>query len=167
MAEASRVRAAVFAKDLNRGEDMKIMDFAKAFGVVIATLVITVAASFPMVAFYAYFIEPGHPQEFYNEAALWIAPWSSYVLGPVCFLAFNFWLARRSPERNAMVFAAATIGLYVLFEIAMMPMLSQPVSSLFTLSFGLSLLAKAVGAFLGAHLGSRNGSAGDTVAGAA
>jgi len=108
MVDASRVRAAVFAKDLNRGEE--------------ATLVITVAASFPMVAFYAYFIEPGHPQEFYNEAALWIGPWSSYVLGPVCFLAFNFWLARRSPERNAMVFAAATIGLYVLLEIAMMPM---------------------------------------------
>ena len=41
---------------------MRAVDFVKARGIAIATLVITLAASFPMVAFYAFFIEPGHPR---------------------------------------------------------------------------------------------------------
>jgi hypothetical protein len=64
---------------------MRAVDYLKALGVAVATLAITLAAGFPMVAFYAYFIEPGHPQEFYNEAAQWIAPWSSHILGPLAF----------------------------------------------------------------------------------
>lgn len=79
---------------------MTASGFFKALGVAVATLAITLAASFPMVAFYAFFIEPGHPQEFYNEAARWIAPWSSHVIGPMVFFAFNYWLAARSPRRN-------------------------------------------------------------------
>lgn len=53
---------------------MKSGDLVKARGVAIATLVITVATSLPMVALYAYVIEPGHPQTFYTAAARWIAP---------------------------------------------------------------------------------------------
>ena len=138
------------------GGNVKPVDLVKAFGVAIATLVFTLVASVPMVAFYAYFVEPGNPQEFYNEAAQWIAPWSSHVLGPFCFLAFNYWLARRSPERNAMLFAGASIVAYIVIEAALMPMLGQPISVMFTIAVGLSMTAKAIGAFLGAHLGSRS-----------
>ena len=133
------------------------LDFVKALGVAIATLVITLAASFPMVAFYAFFIEPGHPQEFYSEAAQWIAPWSSHVLGPLVFLAFNFWLARRSPERNATLFAAATVVLYAVVDLSTLPMMGLPIAAALTVTFGLSLCAKAAGAFLGAYLGSQSG----------
>ena len=133
---------------------MRTVDIAKAFGVAIATLIITIAASFPMVAFYSYFIEPGHPPEFYTDAAQWIAPWSSHILGPVCFLVFNFWLARRSPQRNGNCFAAATIGAYLVIELVLMAGLGQPLTSLFSVTFGLSFLAKIVGAFLGAYFGS-------------
>lgn len=136
---------------------MRAIDFVKALGVAIATLAITLAASFPMVAFYAFFIEPGHPQEFYNEAAQWIAPWSSHVLAPLVFLAFNFWLARRSPERNAMLFAVATIVLYALVDLSTLPMMGLPIAAALTVTFGLSLCAKAAGAILGAYLGSQSG----------
>jgi hypothetical protein len=135
---------------------MRVIDFAKALGVAIAVLAITLAASFPMVALYAFFIEPGHPQEFYNEAALWIAPWSSHILGPLLFFAFNFWLARRSPGRNAMLFAAATIVLYAMVDLSTLPMMGLPVTAALTIPVGLSFAAKAVGAFLGAHFGARN-----------
>lgn len=134
---------------------MTAADFAKALAVAIAIVVSTLAASFPMVAFYAFVIEPGHPQEFYNEAAQWIAPWSSHILGPLAFLAFNYWLARRSPERSAMLFAAATIVLYAVVDLSTLPMMSLPISAAFTLPVGLSFAAKAAGAFLGAYLGSR------------
>jgi hypothetical protein len=136
---------------------MRAMDFVKALGVAIATLVITLAASFPMVAFYAFFIEPGHPQEFYNEAAQWIAPWSSHVLGPLVFFAFNFWLARRSPERHATLFAAATVVFYAVVDLSTLPMMGLPIAAALTATFGLSLCAKAAGAFLGAYLGSQSG----------
>jgi len=145
---------------------MSILDSVKALGVAIASLIITVAASFPMVAFYAYFIEPGHPQEFYTDAAQWIAPWSSHVLGPICFFAFNFWLARQSPQRNAVVFAAATIGAYLVIELCLLMALGQQLSSLFSATFGLSFLAKVVGAFVGAHLGSSKSSSGEASTGA-
>ncbi len=56
---------------------MNFAEFTKALGVSLFVLVLTLAASFPMVAVYAYLIEPGHPPEFYSEAANWIAPWSS------------------------------------------------------------------------------------------
>lgn len=135
---------------------MSAIDFVKALGVAIATLAITLAASFPMVAFYAFFIEPGHPQEFYNEAAQWIAPWSSHVLGPLIFFASNFWLARRTPERNAMLFAAATIVLYAVVDLSTWPMMGLPISSALTVTFALSLCAKAAGAVLGAYLGSQS-----------
>jgi len=134
---------------------MRVSDYAKALGVAVATLAITLAASFPMVAFYAYFIEPGHPQEFYNEAAQWIAPWSSHILGPLLFLAFNYWLASRSPERNATFFAAATIVFFVIVDWSMLPVMGIPIGAVLTVTLFVSLAGKAVGAFIGARLGAQ------------
>lgn len=134
---------------------MKAIDVLKALGVSVATLAVTLLASFPMVAFYAYFIEPGQPQEFSNEAAQWIAPWSSHILGPIVFFALNFWLARRSPDRNAYLFAAATVVWYAVIELSTFPMMGLPIGAAFTLSVALSFAAKVCGAFLGADLGAR------------
>ena len=134
---------------------MEALDIPKALGVAVAVLVITLAASFPMVAFYAFVIEPGHPQEFYNEAAQWIAPWSSHILGPVMFFAFNFWLAKRSTRRNAVLFAAATVVLYTVVDLSTLPMIGLPIAAALTVPFGLSLVGKAAGAFFGAYYGTR------------
>jgi hypothetical protein len=134
--------------------NMKPIDYLKAAGVALAVLTLTVAASFPMVFFYATFIEPGHPQAFYNEAAKWIAPWSSHVLGPILFFAFNHRLARRNAERNAMAFAAATIGMYVLIDFGMTLPFAHA-SAFLTPTVALSLAAKLTGALAGAWLGAR------------
>lgn len=133
---------------------MKPIDYLKAAGVALAVLTLTVAASFPMVFFYATFIEPGHPQAFYNEAAKWIAPWSSHVLGPILFFAFNYALARRNPGRKAVAFAAATIGFYILIDFGIM-LSFVPASAFLTLTVALSLAAKLIGALAGARLGAR------------
>lgn len=140
---------------------MRALDFIKALGVAIAIIAITLAASFPMVAFYAFVVEPGHPPEFYDDAAQWIAPWSSHILGPLAFLAFNYSLALRSPERNAMLFAGATIALYAVVDLSLLPMMGLPISEAFTLPVAFSFAAKTTGAFLGAFLGARS-TAGDS-----
>lgn len=133
---------------------MKPIDYLKAAGVGLAVMTLTVAASFPMVYVYATFIEPGHPQSFYNGAAKWIAPWSSHILGPILFFLFNYRLARRSPDRHAMAFAAATIGLYVLIDFGMM-LPFVPASAFFNPVTALSLTGKLIGAVSGALLGKR------------
>ena len=132
---------------------MKALDYLKALGVALEVIIITMAASYLMVAFYAYFIEPGQPQEFYNAAALWIAPWSSYILGPLVFFAFNYRLARRSPARNALGFAAATIGMYIVVDFSMVPAMGLPLSSLVTFSVAFWLLVKLAAALAGARMG--------------
>ena len=134
---------------------MKPLDLLKALGVAVGVLVITLAASYPMVAFYAFFIEPGHPPEFYTEAAQWIAPWSSHVLGPLVFFGFNFWLARRNPQRNAILFALATIVLYIIVDFGMLPLMGIPLTAMLSVTTGISLGAKLAGALLGAYLGTR------------
>jgi len=135
---------------------MQPIDYLKALGVALATLFVTLAASFPMVAVYAYFIEPGHDQAFYNAAAQWIAPWSSYIFGPILFFAFNFWLARRSPARNAIAFAISSIVLYVAVDLSLLPAMGFPVSAaLAQAGWWLAVTSKTAAALAGAVLGRR------------
>jgi hypothetical protein len=138
---------------------MTPIDVLKAAGIGLAVLALTLALSYPMVALYAYFIEPGHPQTFYVEAAQSIAPWSSHVFGPILFFAFNYWLARRSPERNAMAFAAASIVAYIVIDWGLVLGMGLSLGVMLTTSVALSLCAKVLGAFAGAHLGGRRAAA--------
>ena len=134
------------------GAKMRPADYVKAAGVGFAVMVLTMAASYPMVSFYAAVIEPGHPQEFYADAAQWIAPWSSHILGPILFFAFNYWLARRNRARNAAAFAVASIGLYALVDFGLMALFA-PLSAFLGMTPALSLVAKLVSALAGAYLG--------------
>ncbi len=133
---------------------MNFAESLRALGVAVFVLVFTIAASFPMVAVYAYLIEPGHPPEFYTEAANWIAPWSSHILGPIAFFACNYWLVKTGRARFPLRFAASTIGFYLLVDLAMLgTLLGIPLSTYFTLGILLSLSAKIVAACWGARLG--------------
>jgi hypothetical protein len=131
---------------------MKPLDHLIALGFAFIVLIGTMALSFPMVAVYRYAIEPGHPTEFYMEAANWIAPWSSHIFGPLLFFGLNYQAAKQ-PGRNAMVFAAMTIVFYVLVDFGMLPLMSYDLLATLTLSMLVSLVAKTVAAFLGAHCG--------------
>lgn len=131
---------------------MKGIDYLKAAGVALAAMALTIAASFPMVWVYATFIETGHPQEYYTEAAKWIAPWSSHILGPILFFAFHFWLAR-NPARNATAFAVASLVFYLLIDFGV-ALSFVPASAFLSVTVALSLLGKLLGALGGAALGS-------------
>lgn len=133
---------------------MNFAESLRALGVAVFVLVFTMAASFPMVAVYAYLIEPGHPPEFYTEAANWIAPWSSHILGPIAFFTCNYWLVKTGRARFPLRFAATTIGFYLLVDLVMLgTLLGIPLRTYFTLGILLSLSAKIVAAFWGANLG--------------
>ncbi len=133
---------------------MKPLDYIKAFGVALASVIITIIISFPMVTFYAYVIETGHQQEFYTEAAQWVAPWSSYIFGPIAFFLFNFWLAKNLSKRNAISFAITSIIFYIVIEVSILAIMDSDIRDTFLNIKGIFWLSlKLIGALLGAYLG--------------
>jgi hypothetical protein len=134
---------------------MKPIDYARAAGVATGLLVVNVLIAILAVVVYSYLIEPGHPKEFYDAAALWIAPWSSHIAGTALFLGAGYLFARRRPERNPYLFAVAVTMLYAIIDSA-----TAGFRGVFALEFVLSILAKLLAALAGAYLATRAKGAG-------
>lgn len=134
---------------------MQPIDFLRAAAVGLCVFIGTILGSVLMVAVYAHLINPGHPQEFYNAAAQWIAPWSSHAVGPLLFFWLNYRGALRRPHRKAMAFAGACIACYVIIDMASVPLFGVSFSTVLTWTFLLSLCGKTAGALLGAWIGVR------------
>ena len=92
---------------------MTPVDFAKAFLVALLVMAANVAIAFAVVAVYAYGVDPGHDEAYYQSAAERIAPWSSVVFGVVLFYLAGFVAARRRPQRNAIGFALVFAAIYI------------------------------------------------------
>ena len=129
-------------------------DLLKAIGTALAIMVVNVAISFPVVAVYAYLVEPGHEAEFYEQAAQqWIAPWSSVVAGILLFFGVLYWLTRRAPQRPAIPFAIAVATTYVVVDLLVL-LAAGALASLGAVT-ALSLTSKLVAAVAGATLAKR------------
>ena len=129
---------------------MRPIDFAKAAGVAISVLVLNVLIAILVVLGYSIFIEPGHPREFYDAAALRIAPWCSHTVGTALFFGAGYLFAKRRPQRNSFLFAATFTAFYVIIDAATVGFVG-----VFGAEFGLSKLAKLLGALAGAFLATR------------
>lgn len=134
-------------------ECMQPTDFLRAALVGVGVLVGTLLASIPMVAVYAYLINPGQPPAVYDAAAQRIAPWSSHIVGPLLFLWWNYRGALRVPRRNATAFAISGIAAYFVADMISVPLFGLTFSSVLTVTFFVSLSVKSAGALLGARLG--------------
>jgi len=129
---------------------MTLLDLAKALGIAVAILVLNVLIAIAVVLFYSIVIDPGHPHEYYNEAAMRIAPWCSHIAGTALFFGAGYLFARRRPERNGWLFAATFTVLYAIIDAA-----TVGFASFFEIEFGLSMLAKLLAALAGTWLASR------------
>ena len=135
---------------------MKPTDYLKAAGVGLAVMALTLAVSFPAVFVYGALDKSGpHDQAYFNHTATFVAPWCSYVGGPILFFIFNWLLARRRPQRNALLFAAATYVFYLLIDGGSTVLFGMSLMEFFTVSTLISGLAKLAAALAGAWLGSR------------
>ncbi|MCA9046107.1 MAG: hypothetical protein KDA69_17395 [Planctomycetaceae bacterium] len=129
---------------------MKPLDYVKAAGLAFVLLVVNVLIAFLVVFVYAAFIEPGHPSEFYEQAALRIVPWSCHILGTPLFFFSVLLLTARCPRRNSYLFATAVVAMYALLDAA-----SVGFSGVFDIYFALSMLLKLAATLAAAHLGGR------------
>jgi hypothetical protein len=134
---------------------MSTLDYCRAVAIGFAVFAGTLLLSIPLVAAYAMFINPGHPPEFYRGAAMWIAPWSSHLGGPMLF----FWLTRRQtrrhPQTHPIAFAGTTIGSYAGIDLLSVPFFGLAFSTVMTKALVLSLMVKSAAALTGAVLGAR------------
>jgi hypothetical protein len=136
---------------------MKPIDYLKAAGVGLAVMAVTIAASFPAVFVYAAFDKAGpHDQAYFNHTATFVAPWCSYVGGPVLFFLLNWLLARRRPARNALLFAAASFVFYLVIDGGSTVLFSMSLMEFASVTVLISSLAKLAAALAGAWLGSRS-----------
>jgi len=126
---------------------MKPIDFAKAAGVALVILIISVIISILAVLFYSFFINPGQPREYYDEAAKRIAPWCSHIGGTALFLLAAYYFGRHNPARNPFLFALAFTVLYVIIDGA-----TVKFKGLLNWQFGLAMLVKLLAALAGAYL---------------
>jgi hypothetical protein len=129
---------------------MKPIDFAKAIGVAVLLLIVNVIIAIVVVLIYRFLINPGQPNEFYDDAALRIAPWCSHIFGTALFLGAGYFFARRNPKRNGVMFAIAITVLYAIIDAA-----TVGFAGVFAIQFLLSMLAKLVAALVGAVLAIR------------
>jgi hypothetical protein len=129
---------------------MKPIDFAKAGAVAIVVLALNFLIVILAVVAYSVLIEPGHPREFYDAAAVRIAPWCVHTAGTALFLGAGYLFARRRPQRNALVFAATFSVIYAIVDAA-----SVRFTGVMTVEFALSMLGNLLAALAGAWLAAR------------
>lgn len=131
---------------------MQPFDFLKALLTGALVLALNLATLVAIVFGYS-FIEPGHPPEFYSEAAPRLGAYSGPIAGALLMLLLVWLLSSRKPQRNAHAFAAATFVSYAALDIAL-GFAAAPASDLFRLPFLLSLGGVCIAALVAAFLAS-------------
>ena len=129
---------------------MTPFDFARAAAVAVVLLVLNVSIAIAVVFGYSILVEPGHPREFYDAAALRIVPWCSHTAGSALFFGAGYLFAGRRPQRNPFLFATAFTVFYAIIDAATVGFVG-----VLGTAFALSMLGKLLAALLGALLAVR------------
>ena len=122
-------------------------------GATIFILIMNVGLSFLYIAFYSYFINPGHDEQFYQEYAMIAAPYCSIVTGIPIFYFVCRWISGKWESDFALKAALLVWFVYVLIDLSILT------AAGFTLRLAviaaISCLTKLASAYLGGLAGSK------------
>ncbi|MGZ5244468.1 MAG: hypothetical protein ACXWDO_09805 [Bacteroidia bacterium] len=126
---------------------MKKYTILKLIGLAILTMAVLVAISFIEVAIYAYLVNPGHDQAFYDAHAQVSAPYISGIFGfIVFFLVSRYW--KKKGYENAFRLAMLFPLIYVLIDVVILFAAGVNWAD-FILIFIIANTAKFLGSYLG------------------
>jgi len=125
----------------------------KLVGAALLFLVVNVGVSILWVAFYAYVINPGHPDEFYQEYAMFVAPYSSILAGMPLMFIMCWWLSSHWGPDLAF---KSVLGIWIIYVIIDLSVLvAAGMTSRLAILSAISLVTKLLAALLGAKIGSQ------------
>jgi hypothetical protein len=132
---------------------MTVGRLAWIIGATIFILIMNVGLSFLYIAFYSYFINPGHDEQFYQEYAMIAAPYCSIVTGIPIFYFVCRWISGKWESDFALKAALLVWFVYVLIDLSILT------AAGFTLRLAviaaISCLTKLASAYLGGLAGSK------------
>ena len=126
---------------------MKPLDFAKAFGLAAAVLILDLLLAIGLVYLWFRFMVPGHSHAYYQKESVRLALLSTRVVGTALMFCACWWSAQRNPRRNAVAFAVTLAICYALIDGA-----TGQFKGFVSLPFGITMLLKLVAAIAGALL---------------
>jgi hypothetical protein len=135
---------------------MTLVRLASLVGVALLVMVVNVAMSFLYMVVYGYLINPGHPNEYYQEHVKVAAPYCSIVAGIPLFFLAGWWVAGWW-EGQAGVKAALMVWLaYAIIDVSIV--LAAGMTPKIAVLVAVSLLTKLAAVYLGALVAVRNAS---------
>ncbi len=123
-------------------------------GATLLYLVTNVAVSYLVVAVYAYFVNPGQPEQHYLDWALFSAPYSSVIAGMPLMFLLGWWISRwRSVTKPAVAMWVVWVT-YVALDLGIIT-LSGGMTQRLAMFVVVSLATKLIAGQLGARFGGR------------
>jgi len=127
---------------------MTLVRIASLAGVGLLVLVLNVVASVLYMVVYGHLINPGHPQQYYNEHIQVAGPYCSFVAGtPLMFFA-GYWVAGWWGGQYAVKAALIVWLAYALIDLSIL--LGMGMTGKIALLFAGLILTKLAAAYVGA-----------------
>ncbi|MCI0650786.1 MAG: hypothetical protein L0Z55_02760 [Planctomycetes bacterium] len=133
---------------------MTLVRLASLIGIALLVLVLNVAMSVLYMVVYGHLINPGHPEEYYQEHIKVAGPYCSIVAGiPLMFLA-GLWVAGWWEGQIAFKAALAVWLAYAVIDLGVS--LAAGMTAKFAIPFTVSILTKLGAVYLGALVAVHN-----------
>jgi hypothetical protein len=125
-------------------------------GIAVLIEILLIAAAIGYMFVYGTFLNPGHPEDFYQAHVRVAAPWISIAVGLPIFFVSARWLARRSRGPAAMTNAVALWFVWALIDTSILLASDglEGIRRIFPFWLA-SYLTKFVGAWMGERTGHR------------
>jgi hypothetical protein len=132
---------------------MTVRRLAWIIGATIFILIVNVALSVLYIAFYSYFINPGHDEQFYQEYAQTAAPYCSIVAGIPIFYFVCRWISGKWESDFAVKAALLVWFVYVLIDLSVLT--AAGFTPRLAVLATISLATKLASAYLGGLAGGK------------